>query len=144
LKNISRPNVEFCGRVAGAELREQYARCRAFIMPGEEDFGITAVEALASGKAVIALGSGGVLESAPPEDRLGGIFYPHPEERQLEEAILRFEKVESGIAPHSLQASVEQFSEAEFLKKMRRVLDSPQPTSRPYPSAPPVSCAIES
>ena len=44
-------------------------------------FGITAVEALASGKAVIALGRGGVLESAPPSDRLGGIFYQRPEER---------------------------------------------------------------
>ena len=144
LKNLAQPNVEFCGRVSGEELREHYARCRAFLMPGEEDFGITAVEALASGKAVIALGRGGVLESAPSEDRLGGIFYLHPEERELEEAILRFEKVESSIVPHALRASVERFSEAEFLAKMSRVLDNPQPTSRPCPSEPPVSCATES
>ncbi len=144
LKSMAQPNVEFCGRLSDSELRLQYARCRAFIMPGEEDFGITAVEALASGKSVIALGRGGVLESAPPEDRLGGIFYLLPEERELEEAILRFEKVESSIAPRSLQASVERFSEAEFLAKMSRVLNNPQPTSRPCPSAPPVSCAAES
>jgi glycosyltransferase involved in cell wall biosynthesis len=142
LKSMARPNIEFRGRVPDAELRDLYSRCRAYIMPGEEDFGITAVEALASGKAVIALGHGGVLESA--EDRAGGFFYDQPEEDQLEQAIARFEKVESHIAPKDLQASVKRFSEAEFLSKMSRVLSQPQPTSRPCPSAPPVSCASES
>src|SRR5579863_7952246 len=65
LKKLSKANVEFRGHAPALELRELYASCRAFIMPGEEDFGITAVEALASGKAVIAFGRGGVLESAP-------------------------------------------------------------------------------
>ena len=138
------PNVEFCGRVSDDELRELYARCRAFLMPGEEDFGITPVEALASGKPVIALGRGGVLESAPPEDRLGGIFYPEPEEQALETAIGRFEKVESGIAPGDLQASVARFSESRFLAQMSRVVRAQKPTSRPFPSTPPVSCAAES
>ena len=77
-------------------------------MPGEEDFGITAVESLASGKAVIALGRGGVLESAPPEERLGGVFYPEPD--QLPDGIARFEQVEPFIAPGDLQASVTRFS----------------------------------
>jgi glycosyltransferase involved in cell wall biosynthesis len=76
LKNMARPNVEFCGRVSSVEIRDLYARCRAFIMPGEEDFGIAAVEALASGKPVIALGRGGVLERAPQTDRLTGLLYP--------------------------------------------------------------------
>src|SRR5215813_1088568 len=83
LKKIAAPNVEFRGRVSDADLREAYARCRAFLMPGEEDFGIAPVEALASGKPVIALGRGGVLESAPPEDRLGGVYYEEPQETQL-------------------------------------------------------------
>src|SRR5581483_2897897 len=43
LKRLARANVEFCGRVPDDELRELYARCRAFLMPGEEDFGITTV-----------------------------------------------------------------------------------------------------
>jgi glycosyltransferase involved in cell wall biosynthesis len=122
LKSMARANVEFCGRVSGEELRELYARCHAYIMPGEEDFGITPVEALASGKAVIALGRGGVLESAPSEECLGGIFYRDPEEQQLEEAIARFEKVEAGIVPGDLQASVARFSEAHFLDGMRGVI----------------------
>ena len=58
-------NVEFLGRVGDDELRELYARCRAFLLPGEEDFGITPVEALASGKPVIALGRGGALGDRP-------------------------------------------------------------------------------
>ena len=119
VKSMARANVEFCGRVSAEELRELYARCRAFILPGEEDFGITPVEALASGKAVIALGRGGVLESAPPE---GGIFYTEPDEQQLEDAIGRFEKVEARIVSADLQASVARFSEAEFSSQMSRVL----------------------
>ena len=63
LKQMAGGNIEFCGRVSDDDLRILYARCRALVMPGEEDFGITAVEAIASGKAVIALGRGGVLKS---------------------------------------------------------------------------------
>jgi len=77
---------------------------------------------LASGKAVIALGRGGVLESAPPEDRLGGILYREPEEQQLEEAVERFERVEACIVPGDLQASVARFSEVAFSTRMKSVL----------------------
>src|SRR5271170_2713639 len=70
LRKMARKNVEFCGRVSDSELRTLYARCRAFVMAGEEDFGITAVEAIASGKAVIGLGRGGVLEIVPLEGAL--------------------------------------------------------------------------
>src|SRR6202051_1289250 len=49
LKRISNGNIEFCGKVNDVDLRDLYSRCRAFLMPAEEDFGITAVEALASG-----------------------------------------------------------------------------------------------
>jgi glycosyltransferase involved in cell wall biosynthesis len=69
LRKSAAANVEFCGRVSDKEVRSLYARCRALVMPGEEDFGITAVEAIASGKAVIALGRGGVLEIVPEEGR---------------------------------------------------------------------------
>jgi len=72
LRRMAAPNIEFCGRVGDDGLRSLYARCRAFLMPGEEDFGITTVEALASGKAIIALGRGGVLEIVPRRAR----FFP--------------------------------------------------------------------
>ena len=74
LKSLAGPSVEFCGHVGDNALRDLYAHCRAVIIPGEEDFGIVAVEALASGKAVIALGRGGVLESASDRRTEGGLF----------------------------------------------------------------------
>src|SRR5215469_12673127 len=65
LKRQAGSTIEFCGRVSSAELCELYARSRALIVPGEEDFGINMVEALASGKPVIGLGRGGVQEIVP-------------------------------------------------------------------------------
>jgi glycosyltransferase involved in cell wall biosynthesis len=119
LRKMAANNVEFCGRVSDEELRGLYARSRAFVMPGEEDFGITAVEAIASGKAVIALGRGGVREIVPPE---GAFFYDSPHEESLEAAIRRFEAVEADVPAAQLQMAAERFSEAEFDRKMREVL----------------------
>jgi len=117
LRKIAAPNIEFCGRIEDEELRKLYARCRAFLMPGEEDFGITAVEAIASGKAVIALGRGGVLEIVPPE---GAFLYDSPDEPLLEAAIRKFESAE--IPAAALQKAAARFSSAEFDRKMREVL----------------------
>ncbi|MBI2679857.1 MAG: glycosyltransferase [Candidatus Solibacter usitatus] len=122
LRALARPNIEFCGRVSDQDLRELYARCRAFLMPGEEDFGMTAVEALASGKPVVALGRGGVLESVPVENPVGGVFYSEPEEVQLGGAIHTLERMEPRIVPQQLQASVARFSAEEFARQMRQVL----------------------
>ncbi|MGH9557734.1 MAG: glycosyltransferase [Bryobacteraceae bacterium] len=119
LKKQSASNIEFCGRVTGDELRKLYARCRAFIMPGEEDFGITAVEAIASGKAVIALGRGGVTEIVPPE---GSFSYDSPLEASLEGAIRGFERAEAEVPHAMLQSAAQKFSEAEFERKMRAFL----------------------
>jgi glycosyltransferase involved in cell wall biosynthesis len=119
LKKLSASNIEFCGRVGDEDLRSLHAKCRAFVMPGEEDFGITAVEAIASGKAVIALGRGGVLEIVPPE---GAFFFDSPEEPPLAAAIARFESAEANIDSQKLRAAAARFSEAEFDRKMRGIL----------------------
>ena len=117
LKRAAKSNIEFCGRVDDEDLRELYARCRAFLMPGEEDFGITAVEALASGKPVIAWGRGGAVESVPG---FGGRFYDDPE--GLSDAIEGWDKCESEFDPSAVQAYAAQFSEAAFARQMRPVL----------------------
>jgi glycosyltransferase involved in cell wall biosynthesis len=111
-------SIEFLGRVSDSELRNLYARCRAFLLPGEEDFGITPVEALASGKPVIALGRGGALETVPS---FGGVFYPDPAE--LPAAIEHFEAIEPQFKPGDLQAWAQRFSEAEFVRKMAPALE---------------------
>ena len=128
LKRMATGNIEFRGRVGDAELRELLARCRALIVPGEEDFGITPVEALASGKPVIALGRGGTVESVPAADPLGGVFYDEPDETELVGAVERFERVEAQVRPRELQAWAAQFSEACFQARMREILDAPAET----------------
>jgi glycosyltransferase involved in cell wall biosynthesis len=122
LKRISNGSIEFCGKASDAELRSLYSRCRAFLMPGEEDFGITAVEALASGKPVIAFGRGGALETVPVQDPLGGMFFAEATDESLREAIEHWEQIENQVQPERLQAWAAQFSEAEFARKMRTVL----------------------
>jgi glycosyltransferase involved in cell wall biosynthesis len=122
LRRQAGPNIEFCGRVFSSELQELYGRCRAVLVPGEEDFGMVAVEAMASGKAVIALGRGGVLESVPPGDALGGVFYEQPAEAELEGAVRRFEKVEASVRPAQLQSWAARFSEARFRLEMGELI----------------------
>lgn len=122
LKTLGGPNLEFCGRVSDSDLHDLYARCRAFVMPGEEDFGITAVEALASGKPVIALGRGGVLETVPRRDPEASFLYPETTEAALSAAIDRFEVVESSIQPGALRGWAAQFSESVFRERMTKVI----------------------
>jgi len=124
LKRQAGPNVEFCGRVSPVELRILYAHCRALIMPGEEDFGIVTVEAMASGKPVVALGRGGVLEAVPPEGRGAAVFYNEPGDAQLEQAVKRFEEVEALVRPTELQAWAKRFSEDRFRENMSNLIDS--------------------
>lgn len=122
LRRQAGKNIEFCGRVSDRDLRELYARCRGFLLPGEEDFGIAAVEALASGKPVIALARGGALESIPRENPLGGVLYEEAGDEGLRCAIDKWERLEAGLNPGALQAYAARFSEAEFAKKMTRLL----------------------
>jgi hypothetical protein len=69
---------------------------------------------MASGKAVIGLGRGGVLESVPADYPLAGFFYESPGEQYLEEAVRRFEREEMQILPSAIQAHALHFSEERF------------------------------
>ncbi|MGO4883762.1 MAG: glycosyltransferase [Bryobacteraceae bacterium] len=124
MRRIATPNIEFCGRIPDGELRELLARSRALIVPGEEDFGMAAVEALASGKPVVALDRGGTPEIVPTEDPLGGVLFATPDEAQLAEALDRFERLEPRICPRDLQAWAERFSETHFLARMRAIISA--------------------
>ncbi|MEO8127901.1 MAG: glycosyltransferase [Bryobacteraceae bacterium] len=94
---------------------------RAFVLPGEEDFGITPVEALASGKPVIALGRDGVLDSV--SDGVSGVFFSEPSERSLEGAVRRFEAMEHSSVP-LLQQHAARFSESVFIEAMTALIQA--------------------
>jgi glycosyltransferase involved in cell wall biosynthesis len=127
LRRSAPANVEFCGRVPDEELAELYARCRALVITAEEDFGLTAVEAMASGKPVIALGRGGVRESVPAFDPVAGVFYPEPADESLAEALDIFDTLEPRIDRRELQAHAARFSEEAFLRAMAAILEVPAP-----------------
>src|SRR5438309_8907143 len=76
LKKMAGPTIRFLGRLSDEEVLYYYAHCRALLFPGEEDFGITPLEAQASGRPVIAYGAGGVLASVV--DGITGAFFHEP------------------------------------------------------------------
>jgi glycosyltransferase involved in cell wall biosynthesis len=133
LRKLAKPNIEFCGTVSDGDLRELYAKCRALIMPGEEDFGLAPVEAMASGKAVIALGRGGVLESVPGKAPRAGFFYGTPGNAALERAVLEFEACEGDVSPLRLQAVAARFTESRFASEMAELIAGEAPKSREEP-----------
>jgi hypothetical protein len=72
---------------------------------------------------VIALGRGGVLESVPAADPVGGVFYDPEEDERLARAIEEFERLEPRILPRELQAWARQFSEERFAREMRAIIE---------------------
>lgn len=88
LEAMAKPNVHFLGRVAEEELPRMLARCRAFVFPGEEDFGIAPLEAQAAGRPVIAYSAGGALETVI--DGVTGCFFPEQTADALAEVMRHF------------------------------------------------------
>ncbi|MFA6235252.1 MAG: glycosyltransferase, partial [Bacteroidota bacterium] len=89
LEAIAGPTIRFEGWLPDAEIERAYAQCHALLFPGEEDFGIVPVEAMASGKPVIAFGKGGALETVI--EGLSGVHFPEQSPESLLEALTRFE-----------------------------------------------------
>jgi glycosyltransferase involved in cell wall biosynthesis len=122
LRRLAAPNVEFCGRLADEELQDLYGRARALVVPGEEDFGIATVEALAAGKPVIALRRGGSAEILPTHVACG-LLYDEPAEQGLRNALADFETIEKCVDPHQLQGWAGGFSEPVFHHNVRRFVE---------------------
>lgn len=104
------PQIEFLGRVSEEEKARLFSGAQAFINPQEEDFGITVVESLASGRPVIAYRRGGATETV--QEGVSGIFFDEPTVESLIETIRRFESIEFDpqlIRQESLRYSVDSF-----------------------------------
>jgi len=89
LKGMAKSNVRFLGRLPDEEVTGLMSRCRALIFPGEEDFGITPLEANAAGRPVIAYRAGGALDTIVP--KLNGVFFARQQVEDLLAAIAETE-----------------------------------------------------
>lgn len=85
LRAMAGPTVRFAGVVGRAELVDLFQRCHAYVVPGEEDFGIAPVEAMAAGKPVVAFRAGGAMDTVV-EGRTG-TFFDHQDAEALASAI---------------------------------------------------------
>jgi glycosyltransferase involved in cell wall biosynthesis len=115
LEAIAGPNIEFLGRVSEDQRRALFARCRAFIFPGEEDFGITPLEAMAAGRPVIAYAGGGALDSVV--EGLTGRFFHQQSAAALAAAVAASR--EDCYDPLAIRRHAEGFSRPVFLSRMR-------------------------
>lgn len=113
-RTVAGPNTSFVGRVSDAELRDLYRRCKALLMPGEEDFGIVPVEAQACGAPVIALGTGGALDYVV--DGVTGVLCKGGSDDQRVEALASamHDLSESDFDSRAIRSHAERFSPSRF------------------------------
>lgn len=120
----AKSNIEFVGLVSDDRLRDYYANCRAFIFPQEEDFGITVVEAMASGRPVIAYSAGGALEIV--ERGKTGIFFKEQTPECLAEAVAKFNS--DDFNPEQIRQEAMKFDLERFKERIREFIDMSCPT----------------
>ncbi|OGI28555.1 MAG: glycosyl transferase [Candidatus Moranbacteria bacterium RIFOXYA12_FULL_44_15] len=113
-------NIEFLGRLSDQELFKYYAECRAFIFPQEEDFGITAIEAMASGRPVIAYRGGDIPEHV--EEGKTGMFFERQTPEDIAEAVRKMDSYE--FNPEYIRSTVLKFDKEIFKDKIKKYVDS--------------------
>ncbi|MBT6690759.1 glycosyltransferase [Candidatus Parcubacteria bacterium] len=114
LKRMAHSNIEFLGELPDEARNKYLSRCKAFIYPQIEDFGITALEAMSSGRPVIAFAQGGALETVV--DGVTGVFFDEQTWESLAHKVLRFEEqnFDSGV----IRQHAKKFDESIFKQKL--------------------------
>ncbi len=120
LKKKAKPNVEFLGKLSNPAILDLYQKCRAFVFPGKEDFGIAPLEALACGTPVIAYGAGGALETVTNET---GVFFQEQAVESLIEAVLKVESGSAKFDPRACRAQAEKFTRERFQSEFRAAVE---------------------
>lgn len=120
LERMSRPNIEFLGRISDEELAGNLAECRALVFPGEEDFGIVPLEAMASGRPVIAYRAGGAEETVV--DGETGIFFDKQDVNSLVNAVKKFQFMT--FDKKKIREWAEGFDKEVFKNKMREFINT--------------------
>lgn len=127
LKSLAGPQVEFLGWQPDEEVARLYARARALLFPGEEDFGITPVESMASGRPVLAFGRGGALETVVPlDDPEGraptGVFFAEQTPESLAQGMVALEAGLQRFEPAKLAEHAASFDTARFMERIKESL----------------------
>lgn len=119
LREMAGPTVEFLGYVPDDALPDLMARCKAFLFPGLEDFGITPVQAQAAGRPVIAYGGGGALDTVIPGET--GVLFHEMTVESLMEAMQNFDA--DAYDPVALRAHAEKFDTQVFQRRISRYVE---------------------
>ncbi len=112
LRRKAGPTIRFSRKLPYPDLIKAYARTRALVFTAEEDFGIVPVEALASGRPVIAFGRGGILDTVT--DRETGIFFHEQSAEAVAEAVGTFDAWLPQFNPDTAVRKAAQFSPEAF------------------------------
>lgn len=120
LEAMAEPNIRFVGRLSDAELPRWMARARAFIFPGEEDFGIAPLEAQAAGRPVVAYAAGGALDTVV--DGHTGTFFTEPSAEALADAVRRLDGLR--LDARAIRAHACAFDTASFKRQFMAYIES--------------------
>jgi glycosyltransferase involved in cell wall biosynthesis len=127
LKKMSGPTIRFMGRLSDEEVLRYYTHCRAFLFPGEEDFGITPLEAQAAGRPVIAYGAGGALASVV--DGVTGMFFNEQTVKSLADALTSFD--ERTYDPQTIRNHALEFDLPRFHRRILQFIEAKMGEERP-------------
>src|SRR5262245_25885136 len=119
LEALAGSNVEFLGQISEEQRRDLFASCKAFIFPGEEDFGITPLEAMSAGRPVIAYAAGGALETVI-EGVTGQFFY---EQSAAAIAAAVAAAHHDQYDPAIIRRHAARYSREVFLERMREAIN---------------------
>jgi glycosyltransferase involved in cell wall biosynthesis len=127
LKKMSGPTIRFMGRLSDEEVLHYYTHCRAFLFPGEEDFGITPLEAQAAGRPVIAYGAGGALASVV--DGVTGMFFNEQTVKSLADVLTSFD--ERTYDPQTIRNHALEFDLPHFHRRILQFIEAKMGEERP-------------
>ena len=120
LERMAKPNVRFLGHQPLEVLREHYARCRALVFAGLEDFGLVPVEAMASGRPVLAYRGGGVRETVVEGST--GLFFDDQSADSVIDVVQRFERCAEQFRTEDLTRRAREFDRARFERRFSAFL----------------------
>jgi glycosyltransferase involved in cell wall biosynthesis len=120
LEALAGPTVTFLGYVPDEDLPDLYARCRAYILPGEEDFCIAPVQAQAAGRPVIAFGGGGARETVIEGET--GVFFREPTPEALADVVRAF--APDSVDPQACTRNAARFDVRVFKERLNAFIDT--------------------